>query len=99
MAGQPPNTPRQDEQSDFVFRGPFGGVQTELPLDDIEEVGFADTLNMMFKHGVAFPRPPANGLVLLPNPQEPFVGVADFFNVTGSARLQVVITPTRMFSW
>jgi hypothetical protein len=99
MSGQPPNQPRQDELPDIMFRGPFGGFQSELPLDDIEDVnGFQDTLNMMFRIGRASPRPPANAQALLPNPQEPFVGETDFFTALGN-RIQTVITPTRMFQW
>lgn len=93
-----PNSRRSDELPDIAWRGPFGGIQTEVPLDDVEDIGFADCLNIMFKHSQAFPRPPANPLPLIPNPQEPWVGVADFFTVAGN-RVQVALTPTRLLQW
>jgi hypothetical protein len=93
---------RSNEMQSFSYRGPFGGYQSELPPDDIEDLGFLDTENMMFRKGVATPRPPANALPTIPPPTgggtEPLLGVADFFNAQGT-RQQVVITPTRLLQW
>lgn len=89
---------RSNELPESPTRGPFGGVQSELPLDYIENFGFADCLNVMFRKGAAFARPRVNSLHLMPDPQEPWVGVADFFTTIGQ-RIQVAITPTRLFKW
>lgn len=42
---------------DSAMRGPFGGIQSEMPLDMIEGLGFADTLNIMFHKACARVRP------------------------------------------
>lgn len=89
---------RSNELPEAPSRGPFGGIQSEVPLDFVENLGFADALNIMFRKGAAFARPKVNTLALMPNPQEPWVGVADFFTSVGD-RIQVAVTPTRLFKW
>lgn len=86
-----------EELAEFPITGPFGGVQTELPLDLIENYGFSVVNNFMFRKGVAMLRP---GYVTLPDigGAEPIMGIADFFNVNG-VRVQVVFTTRRMFQW
>jgi hypothetical protein len=48
------------ELPEFVLRGPFGGIQSELPSEMIETLGFADTQNIMFIKGTARVRPALN---------------------------------------
>ena len=90
---------RSEELFEFPIVGPFGGVQSELPLDQIENYGFADTTNFLFRKGVAYVRP---GFTVLPpfpiDPGKAVLGVADFFNKNG-VRIQVAITQNRMFQW
>lgn len=86
------------ELPEKAFRGPFGGWQSELPPDGIEDYGFAGLANIILRKGVATVRPSFTAIALLPNPQEAIVGIADFFDKNG-LRHQVVITPTRMFVW
>jgi hypothetical protein len=90
---------RSEELFEFPMTGPFGGVQSELPLDQIEAYGFADTTNILFRKGVAFSRP---GFTVLPQfgppSNEAIVGIADFFTRNG-VRIQVIMTPTRLFQW
>jgi hypothetical protein len=118
----------QSELPEFPLTGPFGGIQSELPPEKIERLGFHDVVNMLFYKGECRVRPQANFLPLQPaslNPGirimdlvgtiadqtwspaslrlstglvEPWMGVADFFNVNGN-RLQVAFTPTRMMLW
>jgi hypothetical protein len=90
---------RSEELQEFPMVGPFGGVQSELPLDQIENYGFADTTNFLFRKAVAYSRPGFTALPPFPAPaNEAVVGIADFYNRLGS-RLQVVFTPTRLLLW
>ena len=94
-----PGQLRDDELSEMTFRGPFGGIQSELPLDDIEDVGFADAQNIIFRKGAAWTRPPFQALDPVPDiVNEPRMMVADFFTSAGN-RKQVIATPTRLFLW
>lgn len=45
------------ELPEYPIIGPFGGIQSELPSDQIGQVGFADALNIMFRLGRARVRP------------------------------------------
>jgi hypothetical protein len=96
MAGLPPNTQRQDEPNEFPCVGPFGGIQSEAPLERIEMLGFADAVNVIFRKGAVWARPQL--YQQLPALDGPIVGVADFFDVQGE-RHQVVMTPTSMYVW
>jgi hypothetical protein len=90
---------RSEEQQEFPIRGPFGGVLSEIPVDAIERyAGFLDLLNVICRLGSIGPRPGFTSLTAMPNPQEPIMGVADFFDRNGT-RHQLVITPTRLLSW
>jgi hypothetical protein len=88
-----------EEFFEFPITGPFGGIQSELPLDQIENYGFADTTNMLFRKGVCYLRPGFTLLTPFPvTANEPVMGIADFFNKNG-VRIQVVFTPTRLLRW
>lgn len=90
---------RSEELPEFPMTGPFGGVQSELPLDQIENYGFQDTSNFLFRKGVAYVRPGFTPLPPFPAPaMESVNGIADFFNAEGQ-RIQTVITPTRLLQW
>jgi hypothetical protein len=90
---------RSEELFEFPIVGPFGGVQSELPLDQIENYGFADTSNFLFRKGVAYVRPGFTALPAFPAPiNEPVLGIADFYNKNGN-RIQVVMTQTRLLQW
>lgn len=98
MAGVPPNTLRQDELPEYPFVGPFGGIQSEVPLDKIGRGGFQTVQNVMFwkSQMQAFP-----AFTTAPGGTpsgEIIIGIADFFNVNG-VRISVVWTPTKMFSY
>src|SRR5882762_4593286 len=93
------NATRTEELQEFPITGPFGGVQSELSLDQIEDYGFADSTNFLFRKGVAYVRPGFTALPPFPAPaNEPILGIADFFTKNG-VRIQVVITRTRLFRW
>ena len=49
MSGQPPNSLRQDEQNEYPFIGPFGGIQSEVSLGQIGNKGFAEVQNLIFR--------------------------------------------------
>lgn len=90
---------RTEERLEFTMTGPFGGVQSELPIDQIENYGFLDSTNFLFRKGVATVRPGVNLLNPLPAPSaEAIVGIANFYNHLGE-REQVVMTPTRLIEW
>lgn len=90
---------RSEELFEFPIRGPFGGVMSEIPPDAIERyAGFLDLLNVICQDGQIIVRPGFTVLTVMPNPQEPINGVADFFDKNG-ARHQVIMTPTRVLSW
>src|SRR5258707_7546045 len=90
---------RSEELQEFPITGPFGGVQSELPLDQIENFGFADTSNFLFRKGVAYCRPSYTILPPFPVPvNEPVLGIADFFNKNGT-RIQTVLTTSRLLQW
>lgn len=92
-----PNTQR--EPLEAPLRGPFGGIQSELPLDAIETIGFADLRNIILRQGSAATRPGYAILTALPAPaNEPIIGIVDFFNGLGN-RIQAVLTPTRLLLW
>jgi hypothetical protein len=40
---------RSEELFEASFVGPFGGVQSELPATEIEEFGFVDVKNFLFR--------------------------------------------------
>lgn len=90
---------RTEEFLEFTMTGPFGGVQSELPIDQIETYGFLDSNNFIFRKGVATVRPGITILDPLPAPSnEAIVGIADFYNKNG-VRKQTVLTPTRLIEW
>ena len=53
MSGQPPNSLRQDEQNEYPFVGPFGGIQSEVGLSQIGNKGFAEVQNIIFRRSHA----------------------------------------------
>jgi hypothetical protein len=89
-----------EELQEFPIVGPFGGVQSELPLTEIENYGFADSTNILFRKGVAYARPGWNALPAWPSAplNEPANAFADFFTSAGQ-HVQCAITPTRLFQW
>jgi hypothetical protein len=90
---------RSEEQFEASLTGPFGGVQSELPLTEIEAFGFADVKNFLFRKGAAYVRPGWTALVPFPlTPNEPILAVADFFNANG-VHIQCVLTPTKLWQF
>jgi hypothetical protein len=90
---------RSEELYEAALTGPFGGVQSELPPTEIEAFGFADVKNFLFRKGAAYVRPGWTALPPFPlTPNEPIMGVADFFNALG-AQIQVVFTPTKLWQF
>lgn len=93
------NTTRSEELYEAALTGPFGGVQSELPPTEIEAFGFADVKNFLFRKGAAYVRPGFTALPPFPlTPNEPIMGVADFFNSVG-AQIQCVFTPTKLWQF
>jgi hypothetical protein len=93
------NQIRSEEQYEASLTGPFGGVQSELPLTEIESFGFADVKNFIFRKGAAYVRSGWTALPAFPAPaNEPIMAIADFYNILG-AHIQCVITPTRLLQF
>src|SRR5882672_6842459 len=90
---------RVEELQEFPITGPFGGIQSELPIDLIENYGFLDSTNFLFRKGTATMRP---GFTVLPafpvNPASPVEGIADFYTKNG-IRIQTVLTQNNLFQW
>lgn len=90
---------RSEELYEAALTGPFGGIQSELPLTGIEAFGFADVSNFLFRKGAAYVRPGWTALPAFPAPaNEPILAIADFFNVNG-VHIQCVLTPTRLLQF
>jgi hypothetical protein len=88
-----------EEIAEFPTTGPFGGIQSELPLTEIEGFGFSDITNFILRRGYASVRPGWTALPPFPAPaNEPILAVADFFNIDG-LHIQCVITPTRLLQY
>lgn len=98
-----PPIPNRDQLSleelpEFSFGGPFGGVQSELPPDLVEGMGFVDSPNILFRKSVASARPAFNTLVAIPNPQESLIGIGNFFT-QNAVQISTVFTKTRLLKW
>jgi hypothetical protein len=88
-----------EEFPEQAITGPFGGIQTEVNLDLVEQLGFSDVENMIFKESEVLTRWGFNALPVFPGiGAENILGIADFYNKTG-AHIQVVITPTRLLQF
>jgi len=86
---------QEQEFLEYPFRGPFGGIQSELPLDEIELFGFSDCVNVLLRNAVMRPRP---GLDFVdPLPFAP-VGITDFYDVNG-VRHSVAWTREKMYEY
>ena len=48
------------ENPEFSLGGPFGGIQSELPPQQIERLGFRDSMNMIYREGTVAVRPAMN---------------------------------------
>src|SRR2546430_17575322 len=94
---QQPQQLRSKEFSYFPITGPFGGIQSEFPLHQIETFGFADSPNFLFRKGIAYVRPSFAVLPAFPiNPGSPVLGVADFYTKNG-AKFEIVFVSTIWF--
>ena len=88
-----------EELFEASLTGPFGGIQSELPLTEIEAIGFQDINNFILKKGVAQMRPGFTALPTMPAPgNEVIKAIPSFFNANGQF-IQCVITPTRLLQW
>jgi hypothetical protein len=86
------------ELPEVAWRGPFGGIQSEMPPDGIEGLGFTDVVNMIFRKSNMTTRFGYTKVPAIPAPNEPILGIADFFTDLG-LRVQVIMTPTRLIQW
>src|ERR1700722_3535138 len=86
-----------EELDEFSNVGPFGGVQSEVPQDQVEQFGFLDCLNMFLRKSVAETRPGFTVLPAYPTPAgEDTTGIADFYD-NAATRIQTVMTVRRLF--
>lgn len=96
------NRPEQnviEELQEFSNTGPFGGIQSEIPLDQVEQFGQVDVLNMALRKSVAETRSGYTTLPAYPAPaNEDTTGIADFYT-SAATRIQVVMTLTRLIEW
>ena len=88
-----------EELQEFSNVGPFGGIQSEIPLDQVEQYGQVDVLNMTLRRSVAETRSGYTTLPAYPAPaNEDTTGMADFYTNVAT-RLQVAMTLTRLLKW
>jgi len=88
-----------EELLEFSNVGPFGGIQSEVPLDQVEQFGQTDILNMALRKSVAETRSGYTILPPYPSPaNEDTTGIADFFTSVDT-RIQVVMTLSRLIKW
>src|SRR5258707_6397254 len=90
-----------EEIRESPLTGPFGGIQSELPVSLIEEYGFADCQNIAFRFGTTQHRPTYR---TLPAPPGLIFGeyVTTFVSFWDSLgfRQQVVFTnAANIFAW
>lgn len=79
---------RPTELGELGFQGPFGGIQSECGLVQMEGDGFADALNIVFYDSVAMPRP---GLAQVTPPiAAPVVAIFDFYDSVGKRHPGVI---------
>lgn len=88
-----------EELQEFSNTGPFGGIQSEVPLDQIEQFGQIDIFNMALRKSNAETRSGYTILPPYPAPaNEDTTGIADFYTAAAT-RVQVVMTLTRVLRW
>lgn len=96
MPRRQPNSQFEDELIEYPYVGPFGGVQSEVQLDQIGRTGFAEVQNIMFRKAQARVMP---GFEVLPSPSgEQVIGIGDFFDAHGAQHF-VVWTPNGMYNY
>lgn len=88
---------RGEEYPELPITGPFGGTISELPPTEIEELGFQDSTNFLFRKGFASVRPGYTALAAMPD-GFPALGIADFFTKNG-VHIQVAITKAHVYQW
>src|SRR6266853_457694 len=86
-----------EELSEAPYAGPWGGIQSEMPLDRIESLGLNDILNMICRKGALSVRP---GFTMLPPfpDASPTLGLFDFFDSSG-VRHQMGISNIVLYEW
>jgi hypothetical protein len=86
-----------EEQNELSLAGPFGGIQSELPLTMIEDYGFDSTQNIAFRFGEAYNRPTFASLPSL-GIGEIGLNFATFWDSLGY-RQQILFTNARILAW
>lgn len=89
---------QSEELPEFAITGPFGGFQSEVPRDQIEQFGFSNVRNMLFRLGGARVRPGYTLQEAMPGAQEAIIGIADFFT-EDELRTQTILTATRLLQF
>lgn len=88
-----------EELTEQALTGPFGGIQSELPVSLIEDYGFADCQNLTLRFGTAQHRPTYTTLPALPAANGEYViSFATFWDANGN-RQQVAITNIHILQW
>jgi hypothetical protein len=90
-----------EELLEKSLTGPFGGIQSELPVSLIEDYGFADCQNIAFRFGTAQHRPTYVALPALPNLLfgEFVTTFATFYDSLGELQQVVFTNGGRVLAW
>jgi hypothetical protein len=90
-----------EELNEQALTGPFGGIQSELPVSLIEDYGFADCQNIAFRFGTAQNRPTFVALPALPGLLfgEFVTTFGTFYDSLGELQQVVFTNAGRVLAW
>jgi hypothetical protein len=91
---------RSEEQLEQPLAGPFGGIQSEMPISMIEDYGFANSQNLALRFGEAFNRPTYATLPVPPGLLfgEYALNFVSFWDSLGF-RQEVLFTTNHIYAW
>jgi hypothetical protein len=93
-----PGPQRPTELDEMTFLGPFGGIQSQCALSQIEETGFQDANNILFYNGQLFPRQLLRD-VSVTGQSAAITGIFDFYNYQGTRITGVFLNNGKVFRW
>jgi hypothetical protein len=91
-----PGELRASELAEQPFRGPFGGIQSELPPDAIDQLGFVDASDVLFYRGLARSRPQIATIFTNGPADDTPVGFWSLFASQGNTKLSGYFTDSNL---
>jgi hypothetical protein len=96
MPGQQQHRPTELDELSIV--GPFGGIQSQCALSQIEDTGFQDANNILFYNGQTFPRQTLRSVPIAGQSGE-ITGIFDFYNYAGIRITGAFLSNGGVFQW